>query len=80
MDEDRKYEKLGEIIFSATYWLFALRIILAVAVPCTILMIAFHKPFWIGSLMGIGAWLVYRTIRRFVFRILIKLGRWSNEK
>ena len=78
-NEDKKYERIGEVIFTLSYWLFALKVIVAVSIPAVIVMIVIGKPFWIGILIGIAAWFVYRGIRRAILRFFIffsyKAGR-----
>ena len=73
-NEDKKYEKIGEVIFTLSYWFYALKFIIAVSIPAVIVMIVIGKPFWIGILIGIGAWFVYRSIRRAILRFFIKLS------
>ena len=79
MTEDEKYEKIGKTIFSITYLLFALRMTVFFSAAALIILLIIGKPLWIAPIAGVIAFLVYRSIRRLVLRILLKLGRLSES-
>ena len=75
MTEDEKYEKIGKTIFSITYLLFALRMTAFFSAAAFIILLIIGKPLWIAPIAGIIAFLIWRSIRRLILRILLKLGR-----
>ncbi|MCH5202041.1 MAG: hypothetical protein J1F17_02435 [Oscillospiraceae bacterium] len=74
MNTDKKYETIGKVICTISYWIYAFKIILTVSIIAGIVLYLIDYPLWIAPLIGLGAFLIYRSIKRLIFRILYKLA------
>lgn len=79
-ETERREENLGRAVFYIMYIARALSIILIVGVPAAIVLHLIGKPFYFGFLIGLGAWLLYRGVRVFIFRVIMKFTRWANSE
>lgn len=74
-NDGRKEEKLGRALFTVTYWLYALSVIIPVTVISGFILHFAGMPLWPAPLAGLAVWLVIRTVRRLILRIFIRLSR-----
>lgn len=75
MSEDKKFETIGKTITRITYWLFALKFIIFVSLPALVVLYFIDKPLWYAPIIGVGVFLLYRTLWRLVFSLFLKLSR-----
>jgi len=73
--QDERDEKLGRIILTLNWWIFAVKFIVIVTVIAGIVIYFLGKPLWIAPLIAIGAFIIYRLIWRLIWLFIEWAGR-----
>ncbi len=75
MNQDERDEKLGRVILTLNWWIFAAKFLVIVTVIAGIVIYFLGKPLWIAPLMAIGLFIVYRLIWRLIWVFIGWAGR-----
>lgn len=75
MSKDKKYETIGRVICTISYWFYALKFIFVVSLFAGIVLWFLDLPLWIAVIIGIVVFIIYRSIRRAIFMLLYKLSK-----
>ena len=71
----KKYEAIGNTVFSVAYLLFALRFILIASAAALGILFLLDKPLWLAPAFGIAAFLLYRAFYRLILRFFIGISK-----
>lgn len=74
-NEDLKNGKIGRAIFSVSYFIYALSVIIPVTLISGIILYVISRPLWLAPVIGVGVWLLIRGVRRLIFRFFYGLSR-----
>ncbi len=74
-NSDDRDEKLGRVILTLGWWLFAAKFLIIVTVIAGILLYFLGRPLWIAPLIAIGLFIIYRLIWRLVWVFIEWAGR-----
>lgn len=80
MNGNRDNEKLGRAIFSITYWIRALEIIAGASLVALIVLLIIGKPLWIAPIVGVGVFIIRRTLISFILSRMIDLSEKADKK
>ncbi len=72
--EDRRYEKIGSVILTASYWIYNIKFVLIVSVISLIPLFFLGWPLWLAPIIGIAVRIIYRVVRLAVFKFFIHLS------
>ena len=72
--EDRRYEKIGSVILTASYWIYNVKFVLIVSVISLIPLFFLGWPLWLAPIIGIAVRIIYRVVRLAVFKFFIHLS------
>ena len=75
MNQDERDEKLGRVILTLNWWIFAAKFLVIVTVIAGIVIYFLGKPLWIAPLIAIGIFIIYRLIWRLVWVFIGWTGR-----
>ena len=67
MNQDERDEKLGRVILTLNWWIFAAKFLIIVTVVAGIGIYFLGKPLWIAPLIAIGVFVIYRLIWRLIW-------------
>ena len=73
--QDERDEKLGRVILTLNWWIFAAKFLIIVTVIAGIVIYFLGKPLWIAPLIAIGVFIVYRLIWRLIWVFIGWAGR-----
>ena len=73
--QDERDEKLGRVILTLNWWIFAAKFLMIVTVIAGIVIYFLGKPLWIAPLIAIGVFIVYRLIWRLIWVFIGWAGR-----
>ncbi len=71
MDQNERDEKLGRVIFTLAWWLFAARFLIVVTVIAGVVVYFLSKPLWIA----LGLFIIYRLIWRLIWVFIEWAGK-----
>ena len=74
-NSDDRDEKLGRVILTLGWWLFAAKFLIIVTVIAGIVLYFLGRPLWIAPLIAIGLFIIYRLIWRLVWVFIEWAGR-----
>lgn len=74
-EQDKRDEKLGRLVFSISYLLYALKFVVIASLIALILLYFIHKPLWLSPIIGCTVFLIWRSFRRFVLKKIFELTR-----
>lgn len=78
---DKKYETIGRTIWRISYLWYALKFISVISLIALAVLYFVNKPLWLAPIIGIGIFLVYRSVYRIIIGLIIRLARKaSGEK
>ena len=75
MNQDERDEKLGRVILTLNWWIFAAKFLIIVTVRAGIVIYFLGKPLRIAPLIAIGIFIIYRLIWRLVWVFIGWAGR-----
>ena len=75
MNQDERDEKLGRVILTLNWWIFAAKFLVIVTVIAGIVMYFLGKPLWIAPLIAIGLFIIYRLVWRLIWVFIGWAGR-----
>ena len=75
INQDERDEKLGRVILTINWWIFAAKFLVIVTVIAGIVIYFLGKPLWIAPLIAIGLFIVYRLIWRLIWVFIGWAGR-----
>lgn len=75
MNQDERDEKLGRVILTLNWWIFAAKFLIIVTVIAGIVIYFLGKPLWIAPLIAIGVFIIYRLIWRLIWVFIGWAGR-----
>ena len=75
MNQDERDEKLGRVILTLNWWIFAAKFLVIVTVIAGIMIYFLGKPLWIAPLIAIGLFIIYRVIWRLIWVFIGWAGR-----
>ena len=79
-DEEKTEYAIGKTIVLIRYFFFALKWI-AIFTGIALLVLYFlEKPLWLAPVIGIALFLVFRLLRRFVFRSVLRFVRKASDE
>ena len=67
INQDERDEKLGRVILTLNWWIFAAKFLVIVTVIAGIVLYLLGKPLWIAPIIAIGAFIIYRVIWRLIW-------------
>ncbi|MBQ6128254.1 MAG: hypothetical protein IJI51_01185 [Lachnospiraceae bacterium] len=73
--QDERDEKLGRVILTLNWWIFAAKFLVIVTVIAGVVIFFLGKPLWIAPLKAIGAFIIYRLIWRLIWVFIAWTGR-----
>ena len=73
--QDERDEKLGRIIFTLNWWIFAVKFLVVVTVISGIAIYFLGKPLWLAPLIAAGLFIIYRLIWRLIWVFIGWAGR-----
>ncbi len=73
--QDERDEKLGRVILTLNWWIFAAKFLVIVTVIAGVVIFFLGKPLWIAPLIAIGAFIIYRLIWRLIWVFIAWAGR-----
>ncbi|MBQ6574620.1 MAG: hypothetical protein IJL90_00785 [Lachnospiraceae bacterium] len=73
--QDERDEKLGRVILTLNWWIFAAKFLVTVTVIAGIVIFFLGKPLWIAPLVAVGVFIIYRLIWRLIWAFIAWAGR-----
>ncbi len=75
-DQNERDEKLGRVILTLNWWIFAAKFLVIVTVVAGIVLYFLGKTLWIAPLIALGSFIVYRLIWRLVWVFI----EWASRR
>ncbi len=73
--QDERDEKLGRVILTLNWWIFAAKFLVTVTVIAGVVIFFLGKPLWIAPLVAAGMFIIYRLIWRLIWAFIAWAGR-----
>lgn len=74
-ENNQRDEKLGRLVFNISYWIYAIRFVFIDSLLALILLYFIHKPLWLSPVIGCAAFILWRSLRRFILKIFLSFLR-----
>jgi hypothetical protein len=69
-NEQDRNEKLGQAVVGISWFIFAAKFIVIVAVIALVVLYFIGKPLWLAPIIAIGAFAIYRLLLRLVWKLI----------
>ena len=76
-NEHDRNENLGRAVVGISWFIFAAKFIVIVAVIALAVLYFIDKPLWLAPIIALGAFAVYRLILRLIWKLIEMV---SNQK
>ncbi len=72
---DEKYETIGRTVWRISYLWYALKFTAVISLIALAVLYFVNKPLWLAPIIGIGIFLIYRSVYRIIIGAIIRFAR-----
>ena len=73
--QDKREEKIGRAIVTLSWWIFAAKFLVVATIIAGVVIFFLEKPLWIAPFVAVVLFIIYRLIRRLIWRFIEWAGR-----